>query len=264
MTNSQRDSYFLADDQSLNGGEALFRSGHVFLVRSLWTAGGTGLAGWLFLYHDDIVIIGDADCGRKEGSVETAIFILRALVAIFVTVATIIVIAASRVAIIPVVPLTVAAIFTGLTFGTLLTLRTAIIFVLTAGFSGDFSLFAFFAHIALIIAPVAAFAFFVAPFALRAAFFLTAAIIGEHTEIMVGELQIIFRVHPVAIMLCVLRQLFEFFEHLARVAARPVVDPILVIITVAIIILRTVIVIAPTAPAVGLAIIHKDISVLKI
>jgi hypothetical protein len=62
-------------------------------------------------------------------------------------------------------------------------------------------------------------------------------------------------------MLRILCQLFIFFEHLARVAARPVIDPILIIITVAIVVLRTII-IAPTAPAVGLAIIHKDFSVL--
>ena len=75
---------------------------------------------------------------------------------------------------------------------------------------------------------------------------------------MVGELMIIFGLDPVIIMLGILCQLFIFFQHLRCVAARPVVDPILIIITVAIIALRTVVIIPPPTTALGLAHIHRD------
>lgn len=78
--------------------------------------------------------------------------------------------------------------------------------------------------------------------------FLTSAEIGEHAEIMVGELQMIFGVDAVVVELRVLREFLVFFEHLARVAARAVVDAVVVIETAAIVLLLpAIIVIIPTA-----------------
>jgi hypothetical protein len=42
--------------------------------------------------------------------------------------------------------------------------------------------------------------------------FLTKAVVGQHTEIVIGELQIIFRVHPVARKLRVARKVTVLFE----------------------------------------------------
>lgn len=90
--------------------------------------------------------------------------------------------------------------------------------------------------------------------------------IGLHTEIVIGELQIIFRVHPVVIHLRILRELLVFFQKLSGIAARAIVDPVLMIetTTTAAIVLLTVVVIvvATAATAVGLTIIHKGCLVL--
>ena len=90
--------------------------------------------------------------------------------------------------------------------------------------------------------------------------------IGLHAEIMIGELQIIFRVHPVVIHLRILRELLVFFQKLSGIAARAIVDPVLMIetTTTAAIVLLTVVVIvvATAATAVGLTIIHKGCLVL--
>ncbi len=114
--------------------------------------------------------------------------------------------------------------------------------------------------VAFFVAPINTFTIIAAPFALRTAFFLPAAVIGQHAEIMICELVIIFGLHAVAIQLGILRQLFIFFEHLRRIATRPVVDPVLMVITVTVVALCAII--APAATAAGLPVIHKDLSVL--
>lgn len=90
--------------------------------------------------------------------------------------------------------------------------------------------------------------------------------IGLHAEIVIGELQIIFRVHPVIIHLRILRELLVFLQKLSGIAARAIVDPVLMIetTTTAAIVLLTVVVIvvATAATAVGLTIIHKGCLVL--
>ena len=90
--------------------------------------------------------------------------------------------------------------------------------------------------------------------------------IGLHAEIVIGELQIIFRVHPVVIHLRILRELLVFLQKLSGIAARAIVDPVLMIetATTAAIVLLTVVVIvvATAATAVGLTIIHKGCLVL--
>ena len=79
------------------------------------------------------------------------------------------------------------------------------------------------------IAGILAFAAIVLPaFALRAAalFFLALALIGNHPEIVIGKLQVVFRLNPIAIEMGVLGQLAVFLQQLRRIAAGPAVDPV--------------------------------------
>ena len=66
---------------------------------------------------------------------------------------------------------------------------------------------------------------------------------------MVGKLQMIFRVDAVTVELGILRQFLVFLEHLRRVAARTIVDLVLIIEPAAIIVvlLAVVVVIITTA-----------------
>jgi hypothetical protein len=61
---------------------------------------------------------------------------------------------------------------------------------------------------------------------LRILFFLAGAIVGQHTEIMVGELEIIFHVHAVAGELRITRHVPVLFQKLGGIAPRPVVDTV--------------------------------------
>src|SRR5690606_35634056 len=58
------------------------------------------------------------------------------------------------------------------------------------------------------------------------ALFLAGAEIAVHAEIMVGELQIIFGLHPVTRKLGVAGEILEFLDHLHRVTAGPAVDAV--------------------------------------
>ena len=140
----------------------------------------------------------------------------------------------------------------------MVTLRTAIFAVIRIVGLGAVFVTGF--DVAFFVAPITTFTIIAAPFALRTTFFLPAAVICQHAEIMVCELVIIFGLHAVAIQLCILCQLFIFFEHLRRIATRPVVDPVLMVITVTVVALCAII--APAATAAGLPVIHKDLSVL--
>ena len=60
---------------------------------------------------------------------------------------------------------------------------------------------------------------------------LTRLVVGNHTEIVIRELQVILSLHPVAIMLRILRKLFVFIEQLWGVAPRAAVNPVLVVAT---------------------------------
>ncbi len=85
---------------------------------------------------------------------------------------------------------------------------------------------------------------------IRVGFFIPRATFGEHAEIMVGELEIIFGEHAVAGLLRVARKRFVFFEQLRGIAARAIVDAVAhfgpsVLLTLAILA-------APAATATGL------------
>ena len=59
-----------------------------------------------------------------------------------------------------------------------------------------------------------------------ALFFLALALVGNHAEIMVGELEVIFLLDAIAVEVGVMRQLAVLFQQLRRIAARPAVNPV--------------------------------------
>lgn len=61
---------------------------------------------------------------------------------------------------------------------------------------------------------------------LRALFVLTGLVVGDHAEIMVRKLQIIFLLHTVAMMVGVLRKLLVLIEQLRRITARAAIDAV--------------------------------------
>jgi hypothetical protein len=81
---------------------------------------------------------------------------------------------------------------------------------------------------------------------------------------MVGELQIIFGVHPVAGTLCVGSQVFVFFEQLRRVAARAIVDAIAVIARIAAAASGLALSTTTATTAAGLTIVHQGLLVLSL
>jgi hypothetical protein len=76
---------------------------------------------------------------------------------------------------------------------------------------------------------------------------------------MVGELEIIFSVHPIARHLRITREVAIFFEQLRRIAAGAVVDPVAGISIAAIATTAAILagVIVPAATATGLTIVDQ-------
>jgi hypothetical protein len=85
--------------------------------------------------------------------------------------------------------------------------------------------------------------------------FLAAAEICEHTKIVVGKLQVIFGIDAVAIKLRILCQFLVFFEHLRCVAARTIIDQILIVKTAAVVVLLPVVVAVVIATAATIVVI---------
>jgi hypothetical protein len=85
----------------------------------------------------------------------------------------------------------------------------------------------------------------------------------EHAEIMVGELEIIFGVHPVAGALGVGGEVLIFLQQLRGVAAGAIVDAIAVVTRVAAAASRLTLATA-TATAAGLTIVHQGLVVLSL
>lgn len=98
----------------------------------------------------------------------------------------------------------------------------------------------------------------------RPAIFLKAsARFGEHAEIMVGELEVIFDVDAVALHLRVARKRLVFFEQLGGITARAIVDAIAAILTTRIATRRALLLPATAATATGLTIIDQVLVVLS-
>ena len=57
---------------------------------------------------------------------------------------------------------------------------------------------------------------------------LARALVGDDAEVVVGELEVVFLGHAVAVQMRVVRHLAILLEQLRRIAARPAVDAILV------------------------------------
>jgi hypothetical protein len=209
------------------------------------------LAGGFSLGDCAILVISRADCWRQHSEIQTGIgrFKLSVRLAVVSLKA---VIAFPAIAVVAAL-ISLAAVVS----------QRAAVDMLFALISAAFGIRHFFVTgfaFTLFFAPVATFAVIIPPFALRTAFFLPTAVIGEHTEIMVGKLVVIFGLYTITIELRVLRQFLVLFQHLGCVAACAIVDAVLVIVTVTIVVLRAII--APAATAAGLPIIHKDLSVL--
>jgi hypothetical protein len=135
--------------------------------------------------------------------------------------------------------LTGLALFTRLTFLTRLPLITAVVNRLVEGWEitrrGEFALiFGFLATLLPTFLPR------------LALLFLALALIGYDAEIVVGELEEVFRLHAIAIEVSIVRQLAVFFQHLGRIAARPAVNPVELLAATAAVLT----VVPPAAPAV--------------
>ncbi|GGA04305.1 hypothetical protein GCM10019071_38560 [Sphingobium fuliginis] len=89
---------------------------------------------------------------------------------------------------------------------------------------------------------------------------LTGAIVGQHAEIMVGKLQIIFRIHPIARHLGIARHILVFFKKLGRIAARAAVDPVAIVTAAPIATVGPAIIVVPAAiPATGLPVVDQEL-----
>ncbi|KQM88937.1 hypothetical protein ASE70_16855 [Sphingomonas sp. Leaf22] len=85
----------------------------------------------------------------------------------------------------------------------------------------------------------------------------------EHAEIMVGELEVIFGVHPIAGALGVGGEVLVLFQQLRRIATRAIVDAIAVVARIAAAGSRLTLSTA-TATAAGLTIVHQGLVVLSL
>ncbi len=89
---------------------------------------------------------------------------------------------------------------------------------------------------------------------------LPGAVVGQDAEIMVGKLQIIFRIHPIARHLGVARHIPVFFKKLGRIAARAVVNPVAIVATAPIATIGTTTIVVPAAiPATGLPVVDQEL-----
>lgn len=89
---------------------------------------------------------------------------------------------------------------------------------------------------------------------------LPGAVVGKDAEIMVGKLQIIFRIHPIARHLGVARHIPVFFKKLGRIAACAVVDPVAIVATAPIATIGTTTIVVPAAiPATGLPVVDQEL-----
>ncbi len=96
----------------------------------------------------------------------------------------------------------------------------------------------------------------------RGLFFLPGSEVAHDAEIMVGELQIIFGLNPVARKLRVAREVAIFFDHLGAVAARPAVDAVGLVDPAATARLRAVVIVAvvvAAATATALPVVHVQL-----
>ena len=80
--------------------------------------------------------------------------------------------------------------------------------------------------VAVVIAVEAVLVIVVVPAEALLLLLLPSAIIRQHTEIMIGELQIIFRIHPIARQLRIAGQVAIFFQQLRSIATRAIINSV--------------------------------------
>jgi len=89
--------------------------------------------------------------------------------------------------------------------------------------------------------------------------FLPGAVVGQDTEIMISELEIIFGVDPITRHLGIARHILVFFKKLGRIAASAIVDAVAAVATPAPIVRVGTSVIIPAAiAATGLPVVDQD------
>jgi hypothetical protein len=81
--------------------------------------------------------------------------------------------------------------------------------------------------------------------------------LGEHTEIMIRELEVIFGVHPIALHLRIAGEILVFLEQLRGIATCATVDAVAVILTTRVTTLRALLLPATAATAAGLTIVDQ-------
>lgn len=90
--------------------------------------------------------------------------------------------------------------------------------------------------------------------------FLTGAIVGKHAEIMVGELEIIFRVHPIPGKLRIAGHVPVFLKKLGSIATRAVIDAVAIIATAPVLTTIGASIVVPAAiTTAGLPVVDQDI-----
>jgi hypothetical protein len=92
---------------------------------------------------------------------------------------------------------------------------------------------------------------------LRVLLFLARTVVGEDTDIVIGELEVIFHIHPVAGKLRIARHVPVLFEKLGSVATCAAVDPIAVVAASPVLTVGATIIIPATITATGLTIVDQ-------
>ena len=89
-------------------------------------------------------------------------------------------------------------------------------------------------------------------------FFLAGAIVGQHAEIMVGELQIIFGIHAVAGHLRIAGHILVFLKKLGRIAARAVVDAVAIVAAAPVATIGSTVIVPAAIATAGLPVVDQD------
>lgn len=88
---------------------------------------------------------------------------------------------------------------------------------------------------------------------------LTGAVVGQNAEIMIGKLQIIFRIHPIPGHLRVAGHILVFFKKLGRIATCAVVDTVAIIATAPVATIGTTIIVPAAIATTGLPVVDQEL-----
>jgi len=88
---------------------------------------------------------------------------------------------------------------------------------------------------------------------------LTGAVVGQNAEIMIGKLQIIFRIHPIPGHLRVASHILVFFKKLGRIAAGAIVDTVAIIATAPVATIGTTIIVPAAIATTGLPVVDQEL-----